>query len=198
MADLITYEMLYEILREEKIKKDLVKLDENFFKNVINYITEKQNVLESQQKKETVKVKKQLENIQRILRELYERRETKIIQLALFQSRTNEVIDMAPMLAIEKGFFNDLLASLNCYRSAILINLLENKEPKLEEKQEPKGLKSQNEQVGVKLVKILNAVPKFVGDDLHVYGPFEEEYIASLPVMVADVLVKKNKAEYII
>src|SRR3989338_9742395 len=191
MAELITYEMLYEILREEKANNKIAKLDENFFKNVINYISEKQNVLESQQKKESVftlaetaKIKKQLENIQRILKELYEKRESKMLQLALFQSRTSEAVDVSMLLELEKEFFNDMLKSLNSYRNAILVSLLESKEPKLEEKEEPKALKSQTEQVGVKLVRILGAVPQFVGDDLHVYAPFEEEYVASLPVMV--------------
>ena len=92
MAELITYEMLYEILREEKTKKEITRLDENFFENVIKYMSEKRNMLESQQKKssiftlsESVNTKKQLENVHRILKELYERRENKILQLALFR-----------------------------------------------------------------------------------------------------------------
>lgn len=204
MAELITYETLYEILREEKAKKEITKLDEDFFKNLINYASEKRLILETQQKKasvftltESINTKKQLENIQRILKELYERRENKILQIALFQSRTNEAADTSALLEIEKSFFNEILGSLNCYRQAILFNLLSNKEPKLEAREEPKELKTQVEQPTIKLVRILNAVPQFVGDDLHAYGPFEEEYVASLPVKVADLLVKKSKAEYI-
>ena len=204
MQDVITYEMLYEILREEKTKKELSKLSPDFFKNILNYIEEKKAILDSQQKKagifslsESVKTKKQLENIQKILKELYERRENKILQLALFQSRTNEIADTSFFLEIEKAFFNDLLGSLDNYRNAILISLLSNKEPKIEHKEEAKELKTQSRQDGIKLVRILNAIPRFVGDDLNVYGPFEEEYIASLPEKVADILIKKNKATLI-
>ena len=204
MAELITYETLYEILREEKSKKEITKLDEDFFKNILNYASEKKMILEMQQKKasvftltESINTKKQLENIQRILKDLYERRENKILQIALFQSRTNEVADTSALLGIEKSFFNEIVGSLNCYRQAILFKLLSNKEPRLEARDEPKELKTQVEQPTVKLVRILNAVPQFVGDDLHVYGPFEGEYVAFLPVKVADLLVKKNKAEYI-
>ena len=204
MAELITYETLYEILREEKSKKEITKLDEDFFKNILNYASEKKMILEMQQKKasvftltESINTKKQLENIQRILKDLYERRENKILQIALFQSRTNEVADTSALLGIEKSFFNEIVGSLNCYRQAILFKLLSNKEPRLEARDEPKELKTQVEQPTVKLVRILNAVPQFIGDDLHVYGPFEREYVASLPVKVADLLVKKNKAEYI-
>ncbi|MBS3095107.1 hypothetical protein J4231_00335 [Candidatus Woesearchaeota archaeon] len=204
MAELITYEMLYEILREEKTKKEITRLDENFFENVIKYMSEKRNMLESQQKKssiftlsESVNTKKQLENVHRILKELYERRENKILQLALFRSRTNEIVDNSCMLGIEKMFFDDALKSMNEYRNAILANLLSEKEPVIERKDEPKELKSHEEHKGIKLVRITNAVPQFLGDDMHVYGPFEEEYVASLPEMVAEILVKKNKAEYL-
>lgn len=204
MTELITYEILYELLRDEKAKKEITKLDADFFKNVLNYMQEKSAIFESQQKKasiftltESIKTKKQFENIHRILKELYERRENKIIQSALFQSRTNEVADISALLSIEKRFFNELLDSLNRYRNSILANLLSNKEPAIEEKAEPKELKTHVEQPNIKLIRILDAVPQFVGDDLHLYGPFEEEYIASLPSKVAEVLVNKNKAEYI-
>ena len=46
-------------------------------------------------------------------------------------------------------------------------------------------------------MRILNAIPQFIGDDLNTYGPFEEEYIASLPEKVADILIIKNKAKII-
>ena len=94
-------------------------------------------------------------------------------------------------------FFDDALKSMNEYRNAILANLLSEKEPVIERKDEPKELKSHEEHKGIKLVRITNAVPQFLGDDMHVYGPFEEEYVASLPEMVAEILVKKNKAEYL-
>ena len=145
MSELITYEMLYEILRDEKAKKEITKLNPDFFKSVLNYIQEKTAVLDSQQKKasiftltESIKTKKQLENIHRILKELYERRENKILQLALFQSRTNEAIDTSSLLDIEKAFFNEIISSLNIYREAILVNLLSNKEPIIEKKEQPK------------------------------------------------------------
>ena len=87
--------------------------------------------------------------------------------------------------------------NFNDYRTAILVNLLSNKEPKIERLEQPKELKTQHKQDSLKLIRILQAVPQFVGDDLNIYGPFEEEYVASLPEKIADVLVKKNKAAVI-
>ena len=49
-----------------------------------------------------------------------------------------------------------------------------------------------------KLVRFLHSVPKFVGKELEEYGPFEEEDVASLPAELADVLVRKGRAEELI
>ncbi len=196
----ITYEFLYELLRKEKFRKELQKLDENFFKDVINYLEEKKAILQSQEKKDNIfapsnvqKTRKQLENLQKIIKEFYERRETKIIQLAVFSSRTNVPIpDYASMLEEEKEFYKTIVEELNNYRSSILKSLLEGKMPV-----KGKGKKKQKDQepVETKLIRFMQAIPQFVGDDLEVYGPFEAEDISNLPARVAEVLIKNNRAE---
>ena len=45
IMEIITYENLYEILRREKYEKELQKIDENFFKSIINYMKEKEELL---------------------------------------------------------------------------------------------------------------------------------------------------------
>ncbi len=203
MSEVITYEILFDLLREEKGTNSLVKLDKDFYDKVAKYLAEKKAILESQEKKasvftasETLKTKKQLDNIQRILREFYERREFKIIDLALFQSRTSEVVDLSIMLEIEKEFYFAVLESLNLFRREILMSLLEAKTPKIPSRE---ALKPNSDVTPkeLKTVRFVQAVPKFVGTDLNVYGPFEEEDVASLPKAVADVLIKKEKAKII-
>lgn len=203
MSEVITYEILFDLLREEKGTNSLVKLDKDFYDKVAKYLAEKKAILESQEKKasvftasETLKTKKQLDNIQRILREFYERREFKIIDLALFQSRTSEVVDLSIMLDIEKEFYFAVLESLNLFRREILMSLLEAKTPKIPSREalKPNADVTPKE---LKTVRFVQAVPKFVGTDLNVYGPFEEEDVASLPKAVADVLIKKEKARII-
>jgi len=196
----ITYEFLYELLRKEKFRKELQKLDENFFKDVINYLEEKKTILMSQEKKDSIfapsnvqKTRKQLENLQKIIKEFYERRETKIIQLAVFSSRTNAPIqDYASMLEEEKEFYKTIVEELNNYRSSILKSLLEGKLPI---KGKSKKKQKDQEPVETKLVRFMQAIPQFVGDDLEVYGPFESEDISNLPARVAEVLIKNNRAE---
>jgi len=48
---------------------------------------------------------------------------------------------------------------------------------------------------GIKSVRFIKPVPKFLGSEMETYGPFEENDIASLPSKIANILVKKNRAE---
>ena len=198
MVEVITYEVLYDLLREEKASNSLVKLDVDFFEKVTKYITEKEAILNSQEKKasvfsasESLKTKKQLDNIQKIIKELYERREFKIIDLALFHSRTSEPIDLSILLEMEKQFYHAILESLNLFRKDILYALLQAKIPKISQQKSPEFIQERPKEL--KTVKFVQAVPKFVGTDMQIYGPFEEEDIASIPAIVADVLLRKEK-----
>ena len=205
MSDvIITYESLYEMLRREKFRKELQELDPKFFKNVLKYLEEKKSILKSQETKDSVfasksiiTTRRQLENLQKILKDLYERRESKILQLALFNSRTDtESMDMGVLLKEEKALYDEIKACLNGFRGDVLLRLLEGKLPDLSNK--PKVLKSEKEtQRKAKMVRFLQAVPQFVGDDMVTYGPFEAEDVANLPINVCDVLIKRERAEEI-
>lgn len=190
----ITYDTIYEKLRLEKVHPELQELDKNFLKDLAEYIKEKKDILNSQEQKDNVfakieieKTKKQLRSINRILKELYEKRENKIIELALIASRTKqENIQWDTLLPEEKLLFETLVKDLNKFREDILINTQENNKPKdintsIEEKN--------------KLVRFLHPLPKFVGTDLQIYGPFEEQDIANIPEEIAEILIKNQRAE---
>ena len=188
----INYEMLYDILRREKARQELQKLDKSFYKGVGNYIKEKLNVLESQKQKSSIfaqkeieKTEKQIDNIKKIIKELYEKRELKIAQLALSFAKTKNLDDMPELLPEERVMFENLVNLLKNTRNHIMEELLESK---------PKGIKSDQE---TKLVRFIGAVPKFIAEDSNEYGPFEEEYVALLPGKVAELLIKNNRAELI-
>ncbi|HZX12255.1 MAG TPA: hypothetical protein VFE88_02255 [Candidatus Nanoarchaeia archaeon] len=196
----ITYESLYELLRLEKYRKELQKLDGTFFENVVNYLEEKKAILHAQETKDNLfaqenleKTKKQVENIQKILKELYEKRESKIVQLALFCSRTKSRLhDESVLLGEEKVMYHALLERLNNFRKTIQDELVQGRRPRLEE---PKGIKTdQKDPPKSRTVRFLQAVPEFVGEDMNTYGPFVPEDIANLPVKVSEVLIKNNRA----
>jgi len=197
----ITYETLYEILRREKLRAELQPLDKNFLKDIVNYLNDKQSIFDSQMKKtsifsgsETQKTQKQIENIKRMIQELYEKRENKIVQLAVFSSRADEKSDFQGMLEEEKALYEELVSLLNNFRKNVLLNVLSLRAPEIQQKEEPKELKK-DDKPNNRLLRFLHATPKFVGDDLKVYGPFEEEDVAALPLKVADILIKNGRAE---
>ena len=204
---LITYETLFELLKRERERSDLQKLEPSFFSDTISYIKDKKKILDAKSysvfaPEERKKTERQLENIYKIIKELYEKREKKIMQLALDKSRTqSNLIDTTPLLKEEKMFFDAATDLLDSYQQAILYTVLNEKLPfmaPLEEKKQKTEFKSALEiSKSTRLVRFSYHVPKFVGTELEEYGPFEEEDIASLPTEIADVLINKGKAEEI-
>ncbi len=201
----ITYEFLYDILRREKDRVELQKLEDSFYEKTINYMEEKKQILKSQEKKESIftepevqKTRKQIENIQKIIKELYETRENKILQLATIASKTsNHSNNKENMLKEEKKFYEEISYTLNSFRENLLNNLMRGKKIVLENisKDEPKDLKDQiMPPKTTKSLKFINDVPSFVGTDLTVYGPFQKEDTATIPLDVANLLIKSNKA----
>jgi len=208
---IITYETLYEILRREKFRTDLQKLDSSFLLDVAEYFKNKEAILKSQENKDSIfasreveKTRTELKNIRRIINELYERRERKIIQLALLAVR-GSICDTSAMLNSEKELFESLKEVLNRYKSSALSFVfgemqienvvlpvsIEQKPLKREEK-----IKEDNT-ANMRFVRFLCSLPEFVGPDLKSYGPFEEGSMAELPVGVVEMVVGNKSAELV-
>jgi len=195
---LITYERLYEILRQEKYKKELQKLEQEFIEKVTRYINEKKIILQGYETKDNIfanqsitKTKRQLETAMILLKELYERREGKITQLAMFNARTNNYLqDPDSLLKEEKQLYNDLISTFTQYKTGFLDNLIQGKRPKIE-------IKVKEQITSNKLIRFINNVPKFVGEDMKDYGPYNPEDISHIPEKIAEILIKNNVAESI-
>ena len=135
----ITYETLFDLLRTEKTREELQKLDPDFFKDVVNYVKEKTKAYEDLKDKtdlfaadERLKAEKQLQNIKKIIKEIYERREKKIVTLAMDSSRMfSSVIDKSALLEEETQFLDQILNILNKFRKDVLFNMLEAQQPEV-------------------------------------------------------------------
>jgi len=207
----ITYETLFEILRREKDKEELQKLSDSFFNDVIIYLEDKKKALSDvtlQSFGDKKKLEEEFGNIKKILKDLYERREKKIVNLALNISRTkSNLIDTSGLLKEEKELFDSLMNALDNGRENIIKKLLESKipsfeqpkteEPEVKDKETVESPKEEPNKIekDTKMVRFVNAVPKFVGKELEEYGPFEEEDVANLPVEIANVLIQKGRVE---
>ena len=243
--DLAKYFLPDGILEYFEIVDDKIQNDQVHF-----YLEEKNKALNDaslQSPEDKRKFEDELYNIKKILKDLYERREKKIVNLALDKSRTNSnLIDVSGVLDAEKGLFESLTQSLDSGRSEILAKILESKTPSFEapvkqeeEKKETNEEKKEEVQADVpkqesapvveqknaqeqsqgqeqsqtesqtqqsqadttekptKMVRFVNAVPKFVGKELEEYGPFDEEDVANLPTELANVLIEKGRVEEI-
>lgn len=205
MDEIITYEKLYDILRKEKYAQELQKIDKDFFKSVVEYLKEKEAIAESQRGKESIfsaeaeSTTKQVGNIKKLIKELYEKREYKIIQLAMFASRIGDKEIPPALLAEERPLFLDVVNTLNIYRESIVQNIMEKRLPTPGE--QPKSIKrdfgEDTKKSENKVVRFMHAVPKFVANDMNTYGPFDEEDTAIIPNKTADVLIDKKRAEEI-
>ena len=203
---IITYERLYELLRKEKYSQELQKIDEGFFQSVVKYLEEKTAIIQAQKSKESIfsseieKTEKQLVNVKKIVKELYEKRENKIMQLALFSSRIKERDVASSLLPEERKLFLEVVDTLSHFRESVLERVVERKAPSTEGRK-PKELKREEESSetiqNMKVVRMVHPVPQFVADDMKVYGPFEEEDTSIMPKKAANILIDKKRAEEI-
>src|SRR3990167_714750 len=135
----ITYETLFELLKREKDTADIQKLEPSFFDNFVEYLNEKKDMLNRDDTlfsyDEKKKVEKQIDNARRLIKEIYERREKKILNIGLIKSRTkSHVIDTSSLLDNEKV--------LNAYRESVIYNVMDGK-PVLQVKHQEKEAKEE-------------------------------------------------------
>ena len=220
----LTYEVLYEILRRERSREELQKLDDHFFNNVLAYLREKQKSYDESLAKNDIfsisereKIQLQLQNIRKILRDLYDQRERKIIFMALNKSRTqSNIVDTSNLLPEEKIFFESTVSIFDKHRKGVLYKIVELRNPDLisqtqtqpraqpesqtESQTETKPTSNPKMQTetttaqNIKTVKFTKNIEQFVGTELELYGPFEAEDIVQLPAEIAEILISQGKA----
>jgi len=218
----VTLETLYDILRNEKKREDLQKLEDTFFIDVIGYLREKKALLESQERStdifaagEREKLEYELRSIKRILKEIYEKREKKIIEIALNRSRTgSDIIDTSAMLREEREWYQDILQTMDHYRRSILLRLFNGELPmvaatikptlstetmttiaaKSQTKTDQIVNTSEQEQDRTK-IRFIRPTPCFVWKDMKKYGPYDSGEETEIYPEVADLLVRKGRAE---
>jgi DNA replication initiation complex subunit (GINS family) len=261
----ITLETLYDILRNEKKREELQNLENSFFIDVVSYLREKKAILEMKEVEDNLfaagereKLEYELKSIKRILKEIYEKREKKIIDVALNKSKTgSDIIDTSSMLREERDFYEKILNNLDKYRRGVLLNLfkgelpiiqdLGTRKPELklpkeeafanfEKDEESEEMQMDNKVVGNETdnhlesgesnqsietdnnniegiepnrnekkydldeitktkIKFTHAMPSFVWKDMKVYGPYDIGDEVDMFPEVADLIVRKGRAE---
>jgi len=133
MTDAITYDDIYELLRAEKNSADLEPLDAEYLSKVKDYLLAKRKLLESQKGgmfsglKERAKIMSEIENVRGALKDLFEKRERKVINRSLYTIRTDlKMKDTTHMLRNERELYDALLQILEQSKLAFSTLISEN------------------------------------------------------------------------
>jgi DNA replication initiation complex subunit (GINS family) len=186
----LTYETLFELVMREKGREELQKLDETVYSDILAYLSQKREL--SRNTEENEHLVQQVRNIKRLIKELYERREKKIINLALIRSRTgSEAMDLSALLEPERMMFLSLVEKLDSTRSSIIGGLSSDQPRPAAIEKAPEAPKPQAAKC---IVKFISEVPRFLGKELEVYGPFSKDEVQELPKDLADLLIAREKA----
>ncbi|MEM5799747.1 MAG: hypothetical protein QXZ43_03740 [Candidatus Aenigmatarchaeota archaeon] len=172
MEEAITFEYIREAQRAEQKSQQLNNLPQDFFERVKEYI---------QQKREHTKRNEdallELKNIERIVEDIFNRRETKIVSLAVLSVRTGLI--PANMLPHEEELFEQITKALRKSR-LFLDSLLE------------KPLRKQTDYTKV---EFLDYIEEFIGIDLKKFGPYNKGDKALIPKDNAELFIKVGKAK---
>lgn len=129
----ITFESLYNIVRNEKTSEDIQKLSPELYGQIISYLKTKiRTYKEARAKglKESERIKTHIISARKLIKDLYEKREKKILVMALNKSRVKQAND-ENLSNEEKALLNELANILDKYRKSILLELLNARLPKI-------------------------------------------------------------------
>ena len=167
---MLTYETIREYVTREKQSQKLIELPDSFFQEARAYLENKEKVSSG---KEDVW---ELENSRRMLQDLLDSRENKLVKLALVFVRAG--VTPGKVMPEERDFFDTLVKSIKSFQ--------EIRTDAIEGAREP-----------MSTVAVVEEVPRFVGVNMKEYGPFRKGEIARLPKENADLLVSKGLAKQV-
>lgn len=165
----VTFEFIRKVQREEQREPKLSKLPGGFYKKSRQYLDEKKKL-----KKKGRTNSLEMTNAERLIEDIFNRRENKIIDHAVITARTD--IPPENLTEEEKEFFENVVDALKSRRQNVLYKLFKKKED------------SQR-------VEFLESIEEFTGIDLKNYGPFNKGDKALIPTENAELLIKAKKVK---
>lgn len=193
--ELITYETIRNAHRAEK-DEELQKLPEGFFESVRNWLKHKEKM------KDTTSLL-EVENAKKLLEDVINRRQKKIVLAAL--STVRGQLPPSNLTDEERKFFDEIVNSLKSFKNEINEKFREFDEiveEKVEEaKKSIEELRPREEKMeivrpdGKLLVKILADLPRFIASDMQTYGPLKTGDVISLPEEIGNLLINRRVAE---
>jgi len=175
-----SYELIRKIHRLEKENSDLVRIDEDFFESLPEFIEEEKAKLQETKNSLDDSVMRKITNIKTMLEDIIYLREKKIINKAILKTRNNED-DTKNMTLEEQKLYYKIVNLLYAYQKLA-------KGPfECEKEEKTKTIK----------IKIIQDIPKFIGTDMQEYGPFEKDTEIEIIEPIAKIFLKKGIAKEI-
>ncbi len=182
---MITYNDIYEALRNERYNEKLQKLGKRFIEDVAEYLEEKKQLTEKEEdvfSDSTSKNKKQLENAVTLFKELMIRRKKKLLNLAFIARETGiSKKDFENMLDFERKLFDKVIQGMKEADKKIN-EIMKNK--KIEEESNI-------------LVRFKEDTEEFLDGGGKRIGPFDKDEIANLSKEVVNILKESGKVEVV-
>lgn len=174
----IDYDELRRIHRLEKNTSKLVEVDEDFIDSLEKFVEEEKKKYLSSLKNFSSTDVREFSNLKRVIEDIFQMREKKLLNKALIASHTKEVSD-EKMARQEEDTFKKILKVLEAHNGiyASLFGEREREEPALSS------------------IKIVKDVPTFVGTDMQEYGPYSEGDKIKVPAKIAKLLIMRKIAE---
>jgi DNA replication factor GINS len=173
----LSYDELRKIQARERASPVLQSIPEGFYASVMKLISKKNEGLKSSF---SLTEAREYESILKVAEDIHERRMQKIVLRAMKSGGGQEEIALT---GEEAELFEKISKAVSEDREGFN-GMIGGKESKAGEER-------------IKRIKILKNLPKFVGTDLKVYGPFKEGEMIELPEKEAQLLVNRGIAEQI-
>ena len=187
MDEELSFEKLFETLMREKNREELTPIHPEFYNKARKYVDEQSKGFASESFAH-------IQSLHSMLKEIFSRREKKILTLAAIKARTNAVVfDVSVMSPEEKEMFNNVVLILLGTRSKVFYegNAQNNsskeavKKDKVEDNSGPRKIK----------MIALKDIDAFVGEELETYGPYKKDDSLMVPESMARILLKRGDAK---
>ena len=173
MEETITFELIRKIqVEEQKDTGKLTRLPTNFFNAVSSYLEQKRNLVSTDDRKSILEMK----SIERLVEDIFNRRERKIINSAIITARSG--LPPENLSEEEKPFYSSITSFIKNRRADLLKTILTGK----------------IERPSMK-VAFKEDITAFVGIDEKTYGPFKKGDTTVLPEENTRILLERGVVE---
>jgi len=168
----LSYEIIRKVHRQELKSAELVKLPDNFFNEIKEFLEKLQKEVQSKQYSfEDDEFRKYI-NIKKMIEDVFNLRYAKILKRAVFSAKNNE-----------KNFDNLSGKEIKVYDDIVKVTQKYISEFKTEKEIEDSKLID---------VEIIAEIPKFIGTDMQEYGPYKPGEKVTLPENIARIFISKE------